>query len=89
VSNPVVVRLYTGVTAASFATEKPTNGQNGQSVSDVPGFQDEAFSTSTTDAHGIVINLLAARKGSLEILVVAQASVEAEKTLEQQIFAHL
>jgi hypothetical protein len=84
----VIVRFETDTDAATFARAKAGFTQNKLPVTDVVGFQDEAYS-STTGSGDHLVNTLVARKGSVEILVVAPATIDREKDLEGRLFAAL
>jgi hypothetical protein len=57
-------------------------------TSDLPGFQDVAY-TSVLKAGSITTNTVVALKGTVQILVSSPASFEAEEALETQLFAKL
>jgi hypothetical protein len=87
-SGSVVVRMQTGMSAATFATSRGISDSNGLTTADLPGFQDNAY-TSVLKAGSIVTNTIVAIKGTTEILVSSPASFDAEKDLETQLFAKL
>lgn len=84
----VTVRFQTSEDAASFAVGRKGFDANGEPTRDVAGFADQAYS-STLGSGDLVLNTLVARQGSVEILVSSKADVDAEKTLERQLFAKL
>jgi hypothetical protein len=84
-ANAVVLRFQTGSDAKTFASGR--SGYVG-GTTDVPGFQDEAFS-SVQASGSSTVNTVAARKGSVAIVVTSTASIAQEKALEQQLFATL
>jgi hypothetical protein len=84
----VVVRIQTDMSPQTFATSRSLSDTNGIPTSDLPGFQDNAY-TSVLKAGSIVTNTLVALKGTVEILVSSPASFDAEKNLETQLFAKL
>ncbi len=84
----VTVRFQTGDDSASFAAGRAGFDSNGEPTKDVAGFADEAYS-STLGSGDLAINTLVARQGSVEILVSSEADLDAEKTLERQLFAKL
>jgi hypothetical protein len=85
VDKPAVLRFYSNVDAASFATLEAAASGHGQAVTNIR-FEDQAF-TSTSTGRGLTLTVLYGRRGSLVILVVSSASLGAEETLETQIFA--
>ncbi|HEY7222742.1 MAG TPA: hypothetical protein VH561_03890 [Micromonosporaceae bacterium] len=84
----VVLRIQTDVTRAAFDQARATSDNSGLPTTDLPGFEDAAY-TSTISALSVTTNTVVALHGTIEILVSAQASFDAEKALEQQIFAEL
>jgi len=81
----VTIRLQTGDGAAAFAIGRKGFDEGGQPTSDVTGIGDEAYQSSV-EFGDVVTNTLVARKGAVEVLVEAVASVDAEKALIQKIF---
>ena len=84
----VVVRIQTDMSAQTFATSRSLSDTNGIPTADLPGFQDNAY-TSVLTAGSIVTNTVVALKGTVEILVSSPASFDAEKDLETQLFTKL
>jgi hypothetical protein len=84
-TNAVVLRFQTGADQTIFASGR-TGYASG--TTDIPGFQDAAYSNVAT-AGTVTTNTLAAIKGTVEVVVTSTASVDQEKTLEQQLFAAL
>jgi hypothetical protein len=82
---PRIVR--TGIDAATFAMQRADGGTNGQTVTDVPGLGDEAF--SVMGGRGGEFNEVAARRGSVEVVVTATAPVGAEEQLIRLILASI
>jgi hypothetical protein len=87
-SGSVTVRFQTNEDAAGFARARSGFDDSGQRTTDVPGFFDQAFS-STLGSGEFAINTIVARKGSVEILVTSHASLDKEKELVRRIFAAL
>ncbi|MGE5131300.1 MAG: hypothetical protein ACM32E_00135 [Gemmatimonadota bacterium] len=84
----VEIRIQTGDSAAIFAVERKAFDATGQRTKSYPGFGDEAFINVKHMPLSLPdVNTLVARQGSVEILVVSTASLTAEQTLEQQLFA--
>jgi hypothetical protein len=84
----VIVKFRSDRDAASFAQTRRETDQSGKPTMDVDGLGDEAYATS--DEFGeVVTNTLVARKGSVEMLVVAAAPIEAEKAFIGRVFASL
>lgn len=83
----VMIRVQTDDTAAGFAAERGTFDKTGQPTKAVAGFGDEAYTSTKHMPLGLPdMNTLVARKGHVEILVTASASIAAEQALEQQLF---
>jgi hypothetical protein len=86
----VEIRIATGDTAASFAAQRSTFTSSGQATKDYAGFGDEAFTSTQKMPLGLPdVNTLMARQGSVSILVSSTASIAAEKTLEEHLFAKI
>lgn len=83
----IVVRFQIGQDAATFARGRQGVDGSGQPTSDVDLF-DGGYSSST-EFGDIVTNTLVARKGSIEMLVTADASLDAEKTLVTKVLGGL
>jgi hypothetical protein len=79
-----IVRFQGKEDAQQFATAKQIFKDSGQPVTDVTGLGDEAYS-STLGSSKIVINTIVARKGSLEVLITSQASLEQEKAFAAKL----
>lgn len=84
----VIIRIQTDRADADFDTARAQSDAQGIKTSDLPGFEDKAY-TSVLKAASIVTNTVVALKGTVEILVSSGASFDQEKALEQQIFAKL
>ena len=88
ITQPALLRFYNDVNASAFARlESIARTGHNQRVTNVT-FEDEAFFATST-GNGITVNELVARSASLVILVVSSASLQAEETLEHQIFARV
>jgi hypothetical protein len=87
-SGAVVVRIQTDVSDELFTKTRQTSDANGLPTTDLPGFADKAY-TSTLKAGSHVTNTVVALKGTVQILVSSPASFDAEKSLEEQLFAKL
>ena len=84
----VTIRIQKGDDATAFAVERKTFQASGQPTKDYAGFGDEAYTNIKKMPLGLPdVNTLVARKGSVDILVSSSASIAAERTLEQQLFA--
>ena len=84
----VMIRIQKGDDATAFAVERKTFQASGQPAKDYAGFGDEAYTNTKKMPLGLPdVNTLVARKGSVDILVSSSASIAAERTLEQQLFA--
>jgi hypothetical protein len=84
----VEIRIQTGDDAARFAAGRGTFEASGQPTKDYAGFADQAYTSTQKMPLGLPdVNTLVARQGTVEILVAASASITAERSLEQQIFA--
>jgi hypothetical protein len=84
----VVVRFQTNADEAIFTAGKSSLTNNKQKVQDITGFQDEAYA-STVTAAGTTTNTLAARKGTVLMVVTSTASVDQEKALETKVMSSL
>jgi hypothetical protein len=84
----VVVRIQTDMSAATFVQSRALSDSNGIPTADLPGFADQAY-TSVLKVGTHVTNTVVALKGTIEILVSSPASFDAEKALEEQLFAKL
>ncbi|TWP50770.1 hypothetical protein FKR81_19400 [Lentzea tibetensis] len=82
------VRFQAGTDTARFAQGKSRLAEHGQTAVDLPGFQDEAY-TSTRKSGSAEQNTVTARKGSVEILVTSSAGLDAERKLVAELFAKL
>jgi hypothetical protein len=84
----VVVRVQTDMSAATFAQSRQVSDANGLPTSDLPGFEDQAY-TSTLTAGSHTVNTVVALKGTVQVLISSPASFDAEKALATQIFTEL
>jgi hypothetical protein len=87
-SGGVTVRFQTNEDAAGFEVGKSGFTDSDQPVTDIPGFFDQAFS-STLGRGEIVVNTVVARQGSVEILVTSHATIDKEKELVTKLFGAL
>jgi hypothetical protein len=73
---------------ASLKAERDSFGASGQSTNDLAGVGDEAFS-STTGGSGLIpaTNTVVARKGTKNVQVVSQASIELEAKLANDLLS--
>ncbi|NUT92680.1 MAG: hypothetical protein HOY78_11735 [Saccharothrix sp.] len=83
-----MVRFQQESDADAFAQGKKGFTDSGQRVTDLPGFFDEAY-TSTLGTGEVVQNTVVARKGDVEILVTSGANFEQEKKLVTELFDKL
>jgi hypothetical protein len=81
----VVLRFQSVVDAGRFAEIRKGFAS---STSDLAGYHDEAF-TASTGTGAAAINSVAARKGSVAIVITAPAALDKEKTLVDQLFSGL
>jgi hypothetical protein len=82
----VTIRFETQENAQGFALGK--QGFGAAKVTDVAGFQDEAYYNAIGIGVGTITTLVA-RKGAVEIEVSSKAPLDREKALETQLFAAL
>ena len=80
------IRVLTHEDADAFAKVRAGFDSSVLPTKDFPGLGDEAFSFSTA---GQFTNALVVRKGTVAVIVYSGASLEAEKTLIQQLLAKL
>jgi hypothetical protein len=84
----VTVRFQSNEDETGFALGRAGFKDSGQPTVDLPGFFDQAFS-STLGNGTLTVNTVVARKGTIEILVTSHAPIEKEKDLITKIFAAL
>jgi hypothetical protein len=84
----VSVEMFNGATSDKVNTEEQTLGKTEQTKA-LSGLGDQAFSASLSVAGVASPTTLVARKGSVEIMIVAPASVSAEQSLAQHLFAKI
>jgi hypothetical protein len=84
----VVIRFANGDGKDAFAIGRQGYDASGQPTTDVTDLGDEAYRSSTEFGDVVTITLVA-RKGSVEMLVAAVATVEQEKALVQKVFDSL
>jgi hypothetical protein len=87
-----IVRLAPQSDPTTFAAGKKAfvNGMGAgmkMKVTKVPGFVDEAYTSTMRAGLGVKTTTLVARSGSLEVLVSADATLAQEKSLLTAIFA--
>jgi hypothetical protein len=89
-SNALVsLNLLNGSTADEMSAEQQTMAKSEQTKA-FPGLGDEAFSATLSGGEGVPSsNTLVARQGTVEIMVVSNADVSAEKSLEEHLFAKI
>jgi hypothetical protein len=84
------IRIATGDTATAFTAERKSFDSSGQATKTYSGFGDQAFTSTQAMPLGLPsVNTLVTLEGSVELLVSSTASIGAEKTLEQQLFAKI
>jgi hypothetical protein len=83
----IKLRIQTDSSAATFAVDKKSFATQSMKTTD-EAFADEAFSNALGQGPYQVTTLVA-RKGSVEILVVAKATVAQEKALLNHLFGRL
>ena len=86
-SDVVTIRFQNKENASAFAEGKSNTVADGMSVKDIAGFEDEAYVHTLSLGGGSALTTLVARKGTLQIEVIARASLSREETLESKIFA--
>jgi hypothetical protein len=79
----VILRIQTDRASADFDTARGQSDSAGIKTTDLPGFEDKAY-TSTISAASITTNTVVALKGTVEILVSSHASFDQEKSLAHQ-----
>jgi len=82
----ISVRFLTHEDVDAFAKVRAGFESSVQPTKDVPGLGDQAFSISTA---GQLTNALAVRKGTVAVIVYSGASLDAERSLIQQLLAKL
>ena len=83
----VSLNLINDATTDKMSVEQQTMAKAEQTKA-VAGLGDEAFSATLAEGDGgLSANTLVARQGAVEIMVVSNADVTAEKSLEQHLFA--
>jgi hypothetical protein len=86
-SDDVTIRFQNQEDTSTFAEGKSNVAASGQSAKDIADFEDEAYVSTVSLGGSSALTTLVARKGTLEIEIVAQASLSREETLEAKIFA--
>jgi uncharacterized protein YceK len=86
-TNIVTISLLNGATSDKMSAEQQSLAKT-ETTATYAGLGDQAFTGTVSAGSGIPTpNTLVARQGSVEIMVVSEASVSNEKTLEEHIFA--
>lgn len=81
----VQVTLVNGISSSFMSTAAQKAASVAGGLKTVPGFADQAYSFSISEA-GITENELIARKGSVEAVVASGATLTQEEALVQSIF---
>ena len=81
----VEVTLVNGISSSFMSAAAQKTASAAGSLKAVPGFADQAYSFSFSEA-GITENELIARKGSVEAVVASGATLSQEEALAQSIF---
>lgn len=81
----VQVTLVNGISSSFMSTAAQQAASVAGGLKTVPGFADQAYSFSISEA-GITENELIARKGSVEAVVASGATLTQEEALAQSIF---
>lgn len=79
------VTLVNGVSSSFMSTAAQKTASTMGGLKAVPGFADQAYSFTVSEA-GITENELIARKGSVEAVISSGASLSQEEALAQSIF---
>ena len=80
------VQITTGATAAGFAQTRGGFATHGETVSDVAGLGDEAYSATLSVAN-VTNTTLVARKGSTEVLITTTAPADRVPSLMMAVLA--
>ena len=80
------VQITSGATPAGFAQTRKGFAGHGESVTDIPGLGDEAYSATLTMAN-VTNTTLVARKGSTEVLVTTTAPADRVPALMTAVLA--
>jgi hypothetical protein len=84
----VTVGMANDATAAMMRADQAQASMGGWKTSAYPGLGDEAFSGTVPAQDGMPVEYtLHAREGSLEVTVLSAASLSAERSLVEQLFA--
>jgi hypothetical protein len=83
----VVIRFQTGQDSFTFADDKASLSSNGQQITDVSGYGDEAYTSVLTAPGGIAVTTLVARKGDVVVLISAPTALGPVETLMQKILS--
>ena len=84
----VVVKFRADQDKNSFADYRREFDDRGEPTMDVDGLGDGAYATSS-EFGDVVTNTLVARKGSVQELIAAAASIDAEKAFVARVFTSL
>ena len=80
------LQITTGATPASFATDRNGFASHRETVTDVPGLGDEAYSATLSVAN-ITNTTLVVRRGSVEVLITTTAPADRVPPLMTAILA--
>lgn len=83
---PLTIRIEDDTNASTFAEGRAGFVSMSGPVTDVPNFEDQAFTSVQKNGGTHTFTVLVARKGALEIEVSSIASLAREETLETQLF---
>jgi hypothetical protein len=78
----VVIQFQRDATPESFTAGRASLREAGQQVTEVPGFRDEAYTTTVDDK-----TLLAARRGRVAVTVTSPAPTERARALAERLLA--
>ncbi len=84
----ILLRFRLGQDHASFVTYRTDSETNGEPTTDITDVGDEAY-FSTTEFGVTITHTVAARKGSVVLIVSAPTSLDSVKNLTRQILASL
>ena len=88
-SGTVTVNLISGASSDKMTLQQQAMDKT-EPTQPYPGLGDQAFSASLSVGSGVPsANTLAARKGAVEVMVVSQSSLTAEKSLAEQLLAKI
>lgn len=88
-SGTVTVNLISGASPDKMTLQQQAMDKT-EPTQPYPGLGDQAFSASLSVGSGVPsANTLAARKGAVEVMVVSESSLTAEKSLAEQLLAKI